>query len=227
MRSNIFSTKAVNPPDQEREHHATSSARCRRALRHFGRSSRHGPAGQPRTAISEIVVTAQKRSENVQNVPISISAFTAAALKERWVTSVASLSALAPNVNLDGGPPFSGSSAVLSATIRGIGSDDFAFNIDSGKLFKGSFDATTGSFNMVKLRATVGAPLPKTANWKINLSPRYEMKLASGASVVVLGDWTHATQVWNNIARTLLLRRPTNDLFNGNITYNAPMRNTR
>ena len=82
--------------------------------------------------IEEIVVTAQKRSENVQDVPIAISAFTANALQERSVTNVASLSALAPNVNLDGGTPFSGSSAVLSATIRGIGSDDFAFNIDPG-----------------------------------------------------------------------------------------------
>jgi iron complex outermembrane recepter protein len=33
------------------------------------------------------------------------------------------------NVNLDAGTPFSGSSAVLSAYVRGIGSDDFAFNI--------------------------------------------------------------------------------------------------
>jgi iron complex outermembrane receptor protein len=82
--------------------------------------------------IEEIVVTAQKRAENVQDVPIAISAFTSTALKERAVTSVASLSSLAPNVNLDGGTPFSGSSAVLSATIRGIGSDDFAFNIDPG-----------------------------------------------------------------------------------------------
>jgi iron complex outermembrane receptor protein len=82
--------------------------------------------------IGEIVVTAQKRDQNVQDVPISISAFGGTALQERAVTNVASLSALAPNVNLDGGTPFSGSSAVLSATIRGIGSDDFAFNIDPG-----------------------------------------------------------------------------------------------
>ena len=68
--------------------------------------------------IQEIVVTAQKREENVQDVPIAISAFGGAALRERAVTDVSSLGALAPNVNLDGGTPFSGSSAVLSATIR-------------------------------------------------------------------------------------------------------------
>jgi iron complex outermembrane recepter protein len=82
--------------------------------------------------IQEIVVTAQKRAENVQDVPIAISAFTAEALDERAVTSVASLSNLAPNVTLDAGTPFSGSSAVLSAFIRGIGANDFAFNIDPG-----------------------------------------------------------------------------------------------
>ncbi|PXA97676.1 TonB-dependent receptor [Nostoc sp. 3335mG] len=82
--------------------------------------------------IAEIVVTAQKRAENVQNVPIAISAFESVTLQERAVNSVAQLSAIAPNVNLDAGTPFSGSPAVLSAYIRAIGSDDFAFNIDPG-----------------------------------------------------------------------------------------------
>ncbi|MEY4889033.1 MAG: hypothetical protein RIQ75_163 [Pseudomonadota bacterium] len=82
--------------------------------------------------IAEIVVTAQKRAENIQDVPIAISAFTAEALSERAVTSVASLSNISPNVTLDAGTPFSGSSAVLSAYIRGIGANDFAFNIDPG-----------------------------------------------------------------------------------------------
>jgi iron complex outermembrane recepter protein len=82
--------------------------------------------------IDEIVVTAQKRAQNVQDVPIAISAFTADALSERAVTSVAALSNIAPNVTLDAGTPFSGSSAVLSAYIRGIGANDFAFNIDPG-----------------------------------------------------------------------------------------------
>jgi iron complex outermembrane receptor protein len=84
------------------------------------------------TGVGEIIVTAQKRAENVQNVPISISAFTAAALKTRGISDVTAMGALAPNVTLDAGTPFSGSSAVLSAYIRGIGQDDFAFNMDPG-----------------------------------------------------------------------------------------------
>jgi iron complex outermembrane receptor protein len=87
-------------------------------------------AQQSTGGIQEIVVTAQKRAEDVQDVPIAISAFNAAALEERAVGDVSALSGITPNVTLDASTPFSGSSAVLGATIRGIGSSDFAFNID-------------------------------------------------------------------------------------------------
>src|ERR1700682_3205890 len=82
--------------------------------------------------LEEIVVTAEKRSENLQNVPIAIKAFTAEAMRSRGITDLHGLSSLTPNVNLDGGAPFSGDSSVLSASIRGIGQDDFAFNLDPG-----------------------------------------------------------------------------------------------
>lgn len=81
--------------------------------------------------IGEIVVTAQKRAENVQDVPIAISAFTSETLQERTIGDVSGLSSITPNVTLDASTPFSGSSSVLGATIRGIGSNDFAFNVDS------------------------------------------------------------------------------------------------
>ena len=80
--------------------------------------------------IEVVTVTAEKRSENVQNVPIAITAFTGADLSQKDVTSLNGLSNLTPNIDLDAGTPFSGDTSVLSASIRGIGSDDFAFNID-------------------------------------------------------------------------------------------------
>lgn len=80
--------------------------------------------------LADIVVTAQRRSERIQDVPIAISAFTSEALEERAIGNVSGLSAITPNVTLDASTPFSGSSAVLGATIRGIGASDFAFNID-------------------------------------------------------------------------------------------------
>jgi iron complex outermembrane receptor protein len=82
--------------------------------------------------LEEVVVTAQKREQNIQNVPIAITAFTSEALQAKGITDINSLSNLTPNVNLDAGAPFSGDSSVLSASIRGIGQDDFAFNLDPG-----------------------------------------------------------------------------------------------
>ena len=82
--------------------------------------------------IEEVIVTAQKRTENIQDVPIAITAYTAEALQSKGLNDLTRLSALTPNVNLDGGAPFSGDSSVLSASIRGIGQDDFAFNLDPG-----------------------------------------------------------------------------------------------
>jgi iron complex outermembrane receptor protein len=93
-----------------------------------------GDAAAPSAAgsLEEVVVTAQKRAQNLQNVPIAITAFTAQALQNRGTTDIHSISNLVPNVNLDAGAPFSGSTSVLSASIRGIGQDDFAFNLDPG-----------------------------------------------------------------------------------------------
>ncbi|MGH9643540.1 MAG: TonB-dependent receptor, partial [Terriglobales bacterium] len=82
--------------------------------------------------LAEVVVTAEKRTENIQDVPIAITAFSAADLSSKGATDIHALSTLTPNVNLDAGSPFSGSNSVLSASIRGIGQDDFAFNLDPG-----------------------------------------------------------------------------------------------
>jgi iron complex outermembrane receptor protein len=82
--------------------------------------------------LPEVVVTATKTTQNVQNVPVAVTAVTAQALQQKGINDVAKLSNIAPNVTLDAGTPFSGSDTVLSAYIRGIGQDDFAFNLDPG-----------------------------------------------------------------------------------------------
>jgi len=90
--------------------------------------------GQPAggSTVEEVVVTAQKTAQNIQNVPIAITAVTAKEMDQKGITDVAKLTNIAPNVTLDAGTPFSGSDTVLSAYIRGIGQDDFAFNLDPG-----------------------------------------------------------------------------------------------
>ena len=82
--------------------------------------------------IEEIIVTAQKRAENLQDVPIAVSAFTNDAMKVKGMTNVAQLGDFTPNVEIDTTSSFSGSTQVLTAYIRGIGQNDFAFNLDPG-----------------------------------------------------------------------------------------------
>ena len=82
--------------------------------------------------LEEIVVTAQKVTQNVQDVPIAVTAFTSSELETKGINSVAKMSNYAPNVTLDASTPFSGSDNVLAAFIRGIGQNDFAFNQDPG-----------------------------------------------------------------------------------------------
>jgi iron complex outermembrane recepter protein len=94
------------------------------------------------SGIQDIVVTAQKRSQNLQNVPIAITAFTPETLAQKGINDVSQLGKFAPSVEIVGTSPFSGSTQVLSAFIRGIGQNDFAFNLDPDGVY---FARTVGA----------------------------------------------------------------------------------
>jgi iron complex outermembrane receptor protein len=80
--------------------------------------------------LQEVVVTATKTAVNILDVPIAIAAFTGAQLRDEGISSVSAIANLTPSVNLDTSTAFSGSRSVLSASIRGIGQDDFDLNFD-------------------------------------------------------------------------------------------------
>ncbi|OCC25128.1 TonB-dependent receptor [Croceicoccus estronivorus] len=66
--------------------------------------------------IGEIVVTAQKRAENIQDVPIAISAVSGDYLESRGITSIDSLGAIAPNVKIERAPS---NKTISQISIRG------------------------------------------------------------------------------------------------------------
>jgi iron complex outermembrane recepter protein len=68
-------------------------------------------------SLTEIVVTAQKREENLQQTPLAISAIGSEQLELRQLTETKDLSAIAPNVSVSGGTT-NATAAVI--TIRGI-----------------------------------------------------------------------------------------------------------
>src|SRR5690606_9163554 len=66
--------------------------------------------------LEEVIVTAQKRDENVQDVPITIAAITPGQLEAAGFNSVNDLQALVPALRIDYAGAFS------QPTVRGVGS---------------------------------------------------------------------------------------------------------
>ncbi|HMS21583.1 TonB-dependent receptor [uncultured Sphingorhabdus sp.] len=66
--------------------------------------------------IGEIVVTAQKRAENIQDVPIAISAVGSEFLESRGITSIDGLGTVSPNVKIERAPS---SKTITQIAIRG------------------------------------------------------------------------------------------------------------
>jgi iron complex outermembrane receptor protein len=87
-----------------------------------------GPAaqesgGQQPGGLEEIVVTARFREENLQEIPLAMSAFTAETLDANGATSVLDVARWAPNVTLDAlGQGFG---PTIAANVRGLGYADF------------------------------------------------------------------------------------------------------
>lgn len=77
-------------------------------------------------ALAEVVVTASKRSTNLEQTPIAVSAFSADALNANRVTTIADLNSIAPDVSING----RAQGAENPITIRGVGSDVLGLGAD-------------------------------------------------------------------------------------------------
>jgi iron complex outermembrane recepter protein len=67
--------------------------------------------------LEEIIVTAQKRSENLQDVPISVVAINAQQVQDAGITNIRNLAILTPGLTVTS----EGNEAITTARIRGIG----------------------------------------------------------------------------------------------------------
>jgi iron complex outermembrane receptor protein len=92
-----------------------------------------GPVGaQEGFILEEVVVTARKREESLQDTPVAVSAFTAQELQYRQIDSTDRLGDVTPNLTFDSVSPSSGSSSAAQIFIRGIGQTDFTPVTDPG-----------------------------------------------------------------------------------------------
>jgi iron complex outermembrane recepter protein len=91
-------------------------------------------AAEPTAAASleEIIVTARRREESLQETPIAISAFSAAALERQQIVSTDDLDQVAPNLQFASYGPLTGNNSAAQVYIRGIGQSDGSSGVDPG-----------------------------------------------------------------------------------------------
>ncbi len=82
--------------------------------------------------LDDIIVTARKRSENIQETPVAVTAIGGQELTARGADNVSALQQIVPNVTFNPTASNSGSSNAAVIFIRGIGQSDFYPQVDPG-----------------------------------------------------------------------------------------------
>ena len=82
--------------------------------------------------MEEVVVTARKREESIQDTPIAVSAFSGAGLEARGITKIDGIAAITPNMSFDNINTNGGGGSNASVYIRGVGQTDFIPSADPG-----------------------------------------------------------------------------------------------
>ena len=80
-------------------------------------------------ALEEVVVTARRRAENLQDVPIAVTALTGADLDLRGSANIGELAQEIPSVTLE---PSRATNTTLTAFIRGVGQQDPVAGFEAG-----------------------------------------------------------------------------------------------
>jgi len=80
-------------------------------------------------ALEEVIVTAQKREESIQNAPISLAAFSGQDLEVKGISGLSDMHSEVPNLQLT---PHPNSSATTRIFMRGIGNNDDQITQDPG-----------------------------------------------------------------------------------------------
>ena len=85
--------------------------------------------GTQATTLDEVTVTARRRTESIQDVPVAVSAFGEEQIKDLQASNVEGLQGAVPNMNIAQGR---GSANSVNVTIRGIGQPDSLQTFDPG-----------------------------------------------------------------------------------------------
>ncbi|PLW70301.1 TonB-dependent receptor [Pseudohalioglobus lutimaris] len=79
--------------------------------------------------LEEIIVTARKRAESLQETPVAVTALSSEALREQGVRNLSDINTVVPNIEVAAG---NGNAGLANIYIRGVGQRNSGANIDSG-----------------------------------------------------------------------------------------------
>ncbi|WP_275228094.1 TonB-dependent receptor [Novosphingobium album (ex Liu et al. 2023)] len=82
--------------------------------------------------MGDILVTARKREETAQSIPLAISAFSGDAIAARGVQKIDGLASFTPNMTFQNNPSFGGAGSSAAIYIRGIGQKEFLPTTEPG-----------------------------------------------------------------------------------------------
>ncbi len=80
-------------------------------------------------ALEEVIVTARKRDEKLQETPVAVTALDAQVLRESGIRNLANLNQVVPNIEVS---TANGNAPAANIYIRGVGQRNTGLNIDSG-----------------------------------------------------------------------------------------------
>lgn len=132
----------------------------------------------------DIIVTARRRQESSQNVPLSVAAFNGAALETRSVTTVSDIQGMVPGLHYQ-----ERGNLQTELTIRGVGGDARNPGIDSG----------VGMF-------VDGAYVPRTSGYNSDLSDIAQVEVLRGPQGTLFGKNTIGGVI------NIVTKKPTEEL---------------
>ena len=87
------------------------------------------PASAQNFMLEEVIVTARKRVETLQETPVAVTALDADALREAGIRNLSDLNQIAPNIEVASA---NGNAPLANIFIRGVGQRNTGVNVDSG-----------------------------------------------------------------------------------------------
>lgn len=155
------------------------------------------PGAHAQTKVDEVIVTAQKRAQDVQEVPASISAFSGTALETRQIHSVEGVFNTIPNVTFNIAGSFTPTIAIRGIAPDGVNGTiepSVALNIDGvyQPRIYGVFLAMHDLEDIEVLRGPQGTLYGRNATGGvINLNSRRPTSMFEASGSLSLGDYDH------------------------------------